>query len=289
MTISRIGFIGTGVMGKSMARHIMNGGYQLMVYNRTKQKALELVAKGAKWCNTVTELTAAADLIITIVGYPADVEELYFGPDGIIANARLGIYLVDMTTSTPALAQKIAIEAEAKGLHALDAPVSGGDVGAREAKLTIMVGGREEAFYTLKPIFSLMGQNISLQGPPGSGQYAKLANQIIIANTMVGIAEAMAYAKKVGLNQEKVLKAIETGAAGSFSLSQLAPRMIKGDFAPGFYVKHFIKDMNIAIKSAEELSLKTPGLSQALGLYREIASRGEENSGTQALYKLYCD
>lgn len=287
MTEQTVGFIGTGVMGKSMADHLMRGGHDLLLYNRTKDKAQELIENGAIWCETIRELAAKADIIITIVGYPADIEEVYFNEVGILKHARSGSYLIDMTTSTPLLARKIADTAKAKKIYALDAPVSGGDIGARDATLAIMVGGEKEAFYAVKPILELMGTNITLQGPAGSGQHTKMANQIIIASTMMGIAEGMSYAKKAGLDQENVLKAIETGAASSFALSKLAPRMIKGDFAPGFYVKHFIKDMNIAIQSAEAMDLKTPGLIQAKNLYDQLASSGEEDSGTQALYKLY--
>ena len=282
-----VGFVGTGVMGKSMALHVMKGGHELLVYNRTKHKAQELIDQGALWCETVPELAAKADVIITIVGYPADVEEVYLGADGILNHAKAGSYVVDMTTSTPTLAQRIHGEAQKKGIFSLDAPVSGGDVGAREARLAIMVGGDQDAFSVVSPIFQLMGANIVLQGPAGSGQYTKMANQIAIASTMMGVSEAMAYAKKAGLDQERVLQTIETGAAGSFSLSKLAPRMINGDFNPGFYVKHFIKDMKIAIQSAQELGLQTPGLAQAKKLYEELAAQGEEDSGTQALYKLY--
>ncbi len=287
MTKQTVGFIGTSVMGKQMAGHIMNGGHKLLLYTRTKEKAQELIDNGAIWCETISELAAKADITITIVGYPADVEEVYFNEVGILKHAKSGSYLIDMTTSTPLLARKIADAAKEKNIYALDAPVSGGDIGARDAVLAIMVGGEKDAFNAVKPILELMGTNITLQGPAGSGQHTKMANQIIIAGTMMGIAEGMVYAKKAGLNQESVLKAIETGAAGSFALSKLGPRMIKGDFAPGFYVKHFIKDMSIAIQSAEELGLKTPGLIQAKKLYYQLASLGHEDSGTQALYKLY--
>ncbi|WP_280771068.1 NAD(P)-dependent oxidoreductase [Salipaludibacillus daqingensis] len=287
MTKRRIGFVGTGVMGKSMARHLMEGGHELYVYTRTKQKADELLAEGANWCNTVGELAKAVDIVITIVGYPHDVQEVYQGENGILAQAKQGTFVIDMTTSKPGLAHDIFDEAKQKGIHALDAPVSGGDIGARDANLTIMVGGEEGAFQQMQPIFQLMGTNVRLQGEAGAGQFTKMANQIAIAGTMMGVSEAMAYAKKAGLDQEKVLASIETGAAGSFSMSKLAPRMIKGDFAPGFYMKHFIKDMTIAIESAEELGLKTPGLVVAKKLYQELADKGEGDSGTQALYKYY--
>lgn len=285
-----IGFIGTGVMGRSMAANLLKSDYKVMVYNRTKAKAEELIKQGAIWKDTVAEIAGETNVIITMVGYPKDVEEVYFGEGGIIQNAKAGSYLIDMTTSSPKLAQKIYETAKAKGLHALDAPVSGGDVGAREAKLSIMVGGESAAFEAVRPIFEAMGKNIVLQGGSGAGQYTKMCNQIAIASNMIGVCEAMAYAKKAGLNPQNVLKSIESGAAGSWSLSNLAPRMLSGDFEPGFYIKHFIKDMRIALESAKEMGLKTPGLELALSLYEELAQKGEENSGTQALFKYYiCD
>ncbi len=285
-----IGFIGTGVMGRSMATNLLKSDYKVMVYNRTKAKAEELIKQGAIWKDTVAEIAGEANVIITMVGYPKDVEEVYFGESGIIQNAKAGSYLIDMTTSSPKLAQKIYEAAKAKGLHALDAPVSGGDVGAREAKLSIMVGGESAAFEAVRPIFEAMGKNIVLQGGSGAGQYTKMCNQIAIASNMIGVCEAMAYAKKAGLNPQNVLKSIESGAAGSWSLSNLAPRMLSGDFEPGFYIKHFIKDIRIALESAKEMGLKTPGLELALSLYEELAQKGEENSGTQALFKYYiCD
>lgn len=284
-----IGFIGIGVMGKSMATHLMNAGYDVVIYNRTKEKALTLVDAGACWKDTVKEVAEVANVIITIVGYPHDVEEVYLGENGLINNAKQGTYFIDMTTSSPTLAVKIFEEAKSRGMHALDAPVSGGDVGAKEARLAIMVGGREEDFNEMLPIFEVMGKNIILQGDAGAGQYTKMSNQIAIATNMIGVCEALSYAKKAGLSPKRVLQTIETGAARSFSLSKLAPRMIDGDFEPGFYVKHFIKDMKIAIQSAEEIGLETPGLKLALQLYEKLAETGEENSGTQALYKLYTE
>jgi len=287
MAKKSIGFVGTGVMGKSMAKHLMNGGHELYIYNRTKQKAEDLIEEGAHWCHTIGELAEAVDVVITIVGYPHDVQEVYQGKDGIFDRAKQGTYVIDMTTSKPNLAQELFERAKQRGLYALDAPVSGGDIGARGANLTIMVGGDEDDFAEMELIFQLMGTNVRLQGAAGAGQYTKMANQIAIACTMMGVSEAMAYAEKAGLDQERVLASIETGAAGSFSMSKLAPKMIKGDYAPGFYMKHFIKDMNIAIESAEELGLKTPGLVVAKKLYQELADKGEGDLGTQALYKYY--
>ncbi|WP_416730015.1 NAD(P)-dependent oxidoreductase [Fictibacillus sp. JL2B1089] len=280
-----VGFIGTGVMGKSMAGHLMNAGYPVHVYTRTKAKAEDLLEKGAKWADTPKEIAQNCDVIITMVGYPKDVEEVYLGAEGLIAQAKEGSYLIDMTTSSPQLAQKIERTAAERNIATLDAPVSGGDIGARDAKLSIMVGGSESAFHDMEPILSKMGTNVVYQGKAGSGQHTKMCNQIAIASGMMGVCEAILYAEKAGLDPENVLKSIESGAAGSWNLSNLGPRILKGDFAPGFYVKHFIKDMNIALKSAEEMGLLTPGLQLAKKLYDELAEMGEEDSGTHALYK----
>ena len=282
-----IGFIGIGVMGASMAGHLLSAGYGLRIYNRSKDKAAGLIEKGAQWEDTVAGVAQQSDVIITIVGFPKDVEEVYLGDSGIIANARKGAFLVDMTTSSPELAVKIYEEAAAKGVTALDAPVSGGDTGAREARLSIMVGGDQKAFDTVLPLLQLMGKNVVLQGPAGSGQHCKMCNQIAIASNMMGVCEAIAYAKRAGLNPETVLESIETGAAGSWSLSNMAPRFIAGNYAPGFYVKHFIKDMGIASSSAERLNLEAPGLDLALSLYEKLAKQGGDNLGTQGLFKLY--
>ncbi|WP_423751966.1 NAD(P)-dependent oxidoreductase [Brevibacillus parabrevis] len=274
-------------MGKSMAKHFLQAGYSVLIYTRTKAKAQELLDAGAVWKEQVSELAAQADVIITMVGYPSDVEEVYLGADGIIAHAKPGTYLVDMTTSKPSLAQKIYEEAKQHSLHSLDAPVSGGDVGAREARLTIMVGGDQEAFEAVEPLLAIMGKNVVLQGGPGAGQHTKMCNQICIATNMIGVCEAIAYAKKAGLDPARVLTSIEAGAAGSWSLSNLAPRMIAENFAPGFYIKHFIKDMGIALEAAEEMGLLTPGLALSKSLYEELAEKGEADSGTQALIKWF--
>ncbi|RAK23161.1 3-hydroxyisobutyrate dehydrogenase [Anoxybacillus vitaminiphilus] len=287
MSKKTIGFIGLGVMGKSMARNLLKAGYPLIVYTRTKEKAADLLNEGAVWKETVAALAKEADVIITMVGEPRDVEEVYFGDNGIIEHAREGTYLIDMTTSTPSLAERIYEAAKVKKMYALDAPVSGGDIGAREARLAIMVGGDEAAFYECKPIFEVLGKNIVLQGKAGAGQHTKMCNQIAIATNMIGVCEALAYAKRAGLDLVKVLESISTGAAGSWSLSNLAPRMMAGDFEPGFYIKHFIKDMKIALEEAERLGLQLPGLELAKSMYEELAAKGEENSGTQALYKKY--
>ena len=282
-----VGFIGIGVMGRSMAGHLLDAGYSVHVYNRTQAKAQDLVDRGAQWQSSPGKVAAAADVIITIVGFPVDVESVYLGEDGVLAQARSGSLAIDMTTSCPNLASRIAQEAAAKGIEVLDAPVSGGDIGAREARLSIMVGGSVSGFERALPLFEIMGKNIVHQGPAGSGQHTKMCNQIAIASGMVAISEAMAYAKKSGLQPETVLKSIESGAAGSWSLTNLAPRVLKGDYAPGFFVKHFIKDMKIAIESAQAMGLDLPGLQLAKKLYDQLASKGCEDDGTQALFKLY--
>ena len=282
-----VGFIGIGVMGRSMAGHLLEAGYSVHVYNRTQAKAQDLVARGAQWQSSPGKVAAAADVIITIVGFPVDVESVYLGEDGVLAQARSGSLAIDMTTSCPNLASRIAQEAAAKGIEVLDAPVSGGDIGAREARLSIMVGGSVSGFERALPLFEIMGKNIVHQGPAGSGQHTKMCNQIAIASGMMAISEAMAYAKKSGLQPETVLKSIESGAAGSWSLTNLAPRVLKGDYAPGFFVKHFIKDMKIAIESAQAMGLDLPGLQLAKKLYDQLASKGCEDDGTQALFKLY--
>ncbi|MGI6424485.1 MAG: NAD(P)-dependent oxidoreductase [Tepidanaerobacteraceae bacterium] len=282
-----IGFIGTGVMGKNMAKNLLNAGYQVTVFNRTKEKAKDLIKLGACWRDSISHVAEEADVIITIVGYPKDVEEVYLGENGIIENAKKGSLLIDMTTSSPKLAKKIYDVSKQKGLYALDAPVSGGESGARDATLSIMVGGDYHVLEAVRPILEVLGKNIVLQGNAGAGQYTKMSNQIAIASNMMGVSEAIAYAKKAGLKPSTVLKSIETGAAGSWSLSNLAPKMLAKDFRPGFYIKHFIKDMKIALESAKELNLKTPGLELALSIYEELAKQGEENSGTQALFKYY--
>ena len=282
-----IGFIGLGVMGRSMARHLRTADYPLVVFNRTRARADEIVGLGAQWMDTPAAVAQQADVIITMVGYPRDVEEIYFGEDGILAHARSGALLIDMTTSTPGLARRIAETADERGVLALDAPVSGGDIGAREARLTIMAGGTAEAFARAQPIFATFGKTITLMGGPGAGQHTKMCNQIAIAAGMLGVCEALGYAKAAGIDQAQMVDTISTGAAASWSLSNYAPRIIKGDFAPGFYVKHFIKDMEIALQSADEMNIEAPGLQLALEMYRSLAARGGADLGTQALYKLY--
>lgn len=274
-------------MGCSMAGHLLAAGFPVHVYTRTKTRAQPVLDKGAVWHDSPAELVRQVDLCITMVGYPADVEALYFGPEGLIARAREGTFLIDMTTSCPLLAHRIGEAALEEGLFALDAPVSGGDLGAREARLSIMVGGEEPAFKACLPIFEKMGKTIVLQGAWGAGQHTKMANQIAIASTMMGVCEAVAYARHAGLDPQHVMKSIESGAAGSWSLSNLMPRAMKGDYAPGFFVKHFIKDMQIALDSAAEMKLDLPGLKKARQLYQLLADKGGADDGTQSLLRLY--
>ena len=282
-----VGFIGIGVMGKSMAGHLLAAGYKLRIYTRTKEKARELIDKGAIWCDTPATVANASNVVFTMVGYPADVEEIYFGPAGIIENARPGTYLVDTTTSKPELARRIAEAASAKGLHALDAPVSGGDLGAKNASLTIMVGGDKEAFKAVKPLLEAMGKTIVLQGGPGAGQHTKMANQISIAGSLMGAIEATAYAAAAGLDPRKVLLSIGSGSAGSWQLNNMVPRVLDGNFAPGFYAKHFLKDLRIALEAARAMKANLPLLELAERLFTKVSSEGMGDLGTQALYKLY--
>lgn len=287
--MATIAFIGTGVMGRSMAGHLLAAGRTLHVHNRTPGKAQPLLDAGARWHDTPGSAAAGADFVFTIVGFPQDVEATYFGPAGVLAAAKPGTVLVDMTTSSPALARRIAEAATAKGLVALDAPVTGGDVGAREARLSIMVGGDEAAFQKTRPLFEKMGKIIVRQGGPGTGQLCKLANQISIASVMMSWCEALTFAQRAGLEPARVLESIGSGAAGSVAMSVLAPRALKGDYAPGFYVKHFLKDLRLALETAAELKLDLPGTRQAQQLYNEVARRGGADDGTQALFRLYAE
>ena len=289
MASHSIAFIGTGVMGHSMAGHLLKAGHTLHVHNRTRAKAEPLLGLGAQWHDTAGGAAAAAEFVITIVGFPSDVEETYFGSSEILERAQPGAVLIDMTTSSPALARRIAETATRRGLAALDAPVSGGDVGAREARLVIMVGGAELPFARARPIFEILGKNIALHGGPGAGQHCKLANQIAIASTMMAWCEALTYARRAGLDPTRVLESIGGGAAGSVAMNVLGPRALKGDFAPGFYVKHFLKDMRLALESAAELKLDLPGLAQAKRLYDEVSARGWDDAGTQVLFRYYSE
>jgi 3-hydroxyisobutyrate dehydrogenase len=282
-----LGFIGTGVMGAGMAGHLLDAGYPLHIYTRTRAKAEDLMQRGAGWKDSPGELARGCDVIITIVGFPQDVEEVYFGEEGIFSTLRPGTTVIDMTTTSPTLAERIDEAARERGASALDAPVSGGDRGAREATLSIMVGGDEAVFNAMRPILEVLGKNIVRQGPAGAGQHTKLCNQIAIAAGMIGVCEALAYAEHAGLDPQTVLQSIGSGAAASWSLSNLGPRMIARDFRPGFFVRHFVKDMTLALDSSRELGLDTPGLELALEMYRRLLDEGDGALGTQALFKLY--
>jgi 3-hydroxyisobutyrate dehydrogenase len=282
-----IGWIGTGVMGASMAGHLLDAGYDLRVHNRTKNKALSLIQQGAIWCESAADAAEGADVVFSIVGFPKDVAETFLGERGILATAKNGSVVVDMTTSEPSLAERIYETAKEKGIMALDAPVSGGDLGARNGTLSIMVGGEEEAFRQTKPLLEVMGENISWFGPAGSGQRVKMSNQILIATTMIGTVESILYAVRSGLEPNAVIDLIGSGAAGCWSINNLGRRIVKADYDPGFFIKHFVKDMTIALQDAERLGLKLPGLALAKKFYDQAVESGQENEGTQALYKVF--
>lgn len=286
-TLKKIGFIGTGIMGAAMAGHLMDAGFEISVYNRTKAKAQELINRGAKWCDTVSECAKNQDIVISIVGYPKDVEQIYFAEDGIINSAQVGTYLVDMTTSSPILAEKIFTAAKEKNLHAVDAPVTGGDVGAKNATLTILVGGEEEDFNALKPVFEIIGKNIVYEGKAGAGQKTKIANQIAIAGTLAGVCEAFAYAKASGLDVEKVYSAISTGAASSFQMTGVARQGLDGNVKPGFMLKHLAKDLSIGNETATAYGATLPILSMVLHEVRKMEESGFGAEGTQALLAYY--
>jgi 3-hydroxyisobutyrate dehydrogenase len=280
----RVGWIGTGVMGLPMCGHLLARGARTTIFSRTRARAESLLSRGASWAATPREAARDADVVFTMVGYPDDVRQVYFGNDGVIAGAKRGSVLVDMTTTEPVLAVAIAEGAAAAGATALDAPVSGGDVGARNATLSIMVGGDAEALQRVQPLLSAMGRTVLHQGGPGAGQHTKMCNQIVIAGTMIGVCESLLYAHKAGLDVETMLQAIRGGAAGCWALDNLAPRILKGDFAPGFFVDHFIKDMGIALEEAARMRLALPGLALVRQLYIATAAHGHGRSGTQALY-----
>ncbi|HBI6320606.1 TPA: NAD(P)-dependent oxidoreductase [Listeria monocytogenes] len=285
--MEKIGFVGTGVMGSSMAGHLLEAGYEVLVYTRTKTKAEDLLEKGALWIKTPGELANKVDILISMVGYPKDVEELYLGENGFLENLAVGTVAIDMTTSSPALAKKMAEFGREKGIGVLDAPVSGGDIGAKNGTLAIMVGGSEDVFLKVKPIFDILGSSVILQGDAGAGQHTKMVNQIAIASSMIGVTEAIIYAEAAGLNPSSVLDSISGGAAGSWSLANLIPRVLKDDFSPGFFIKHFIKDMGIAISEAKQMGLELPGLTLAEKMYQTLAEQGLSEEGTQALIKYY--
>lgn len=280
---TRIGWIGTGVMGASMCGHLLAAGYRATVYNRTRAKAEPLLARGAKWANSPKAVAAEADVIFSIVGFPNDVRTVILGEEGALAGSRNGCIVVDMTTSEPKLAIEIAEAVARKGVMSLDAPVSGGDVGARNATLSIMIGGDEPTVQALEPIWSKLGSKWVYQGGPGAGQHTKMVNQTLIATGMIGVCEALLYGHRAGLDLNKVLESVASGAAGSWSLSNLGPRIIAGNFDPGFFVEHFLKDMRIALDEARRMKLALPGLALAEQLYLAVAAQGHARKGTHAL------
>ena len=280
----KIGWIGTGVMGASMAGHLQKAGHELYVFNRTKGKAKGLLDRGASWCDTPAKVASNSEIVFTIVGFPFDVEEVYLGEAGILAGEVPCQIVVDMTTSRPSLAQEIAAKAGEKGIESLDAPISGGDIGAREGTLAIMVGGKKEAFEKVLPLFQLMGKTISHMGDAGAGQHTKMCNQILVAGNMIGACESLLYAAKLGLDQRAVIDIIGKGAASSFLINNLGPRIVDGNYDPGFFVEHFIKDMGIALAEAEAVGLSLPGLGLVHQLYVAVKAQGHGRLGTQALY-----
>ncbi|NNJ27325.1 NAD(P)-dependent oxidoreductase [Alienimonas chondri] len=284
-----VGWIGTGVMGAAMADRLLDAGYALTAFNRSPEKVEPLVQKGAKPAASPREVAEHSDVTITMVGYPDDVRQVVLGDDGVLAGARPHSILVDMTTSSPALAVEIAAAAAERRVRSLDAPVSGGDVGAKSGALSIMCGGDQEAFNALAPLLDVLGKTIVLQGGPGAGQHTKMVNQTLIASGMIGVCEALVYASRAGLDLETVLKSVSGGAAGSWSLSNLAPRMLKNDFAPGFYVEHFLKDLGLALAEADRMRLCLPGLALAKQLYNAVAAAGGERDGTQVLVRVVAD
>lgn len=283
LTSTRIAWIGTGVMGLPMAGHLLERGCMLTVHTRTKSRAQPLLDRGADWADSPAAAAEGADVAVSIVGYPEDVHAAHLGPEGTLTGSLPPPVIVDMTTSRPALAEEIAAEARRRDILAVDAPVSGGDVGARHATLSIMVGAEPEAFERVQPILDCLGKTVVHQGGPGAGQHAKMVNQILIATNMIGVCEGLLYAQRAGLDPETVIQSVGSGAAGSWSINNLGPRMIRRDFAPGFYVEHFIKDLEIALDEAARLRLALPGLALARQLYEAVRGLGHERSGTQAL------
>lgn len=280
---TKIGWIGTGVMGSSMVGHLIDSGFSATVYNRTKAKAENVLAKGAQWADTPKAVAEASDVVFTIVGFPHDVESVILGDDGVLAGSKSGNVIVDMTTSDPSLAVTIANEATAKGVHSVDAPVSGGDVGAQNGTLSIMIGGDKDVVDALQTCWDAMGKTVVYQGPAGSGQHTKMVNQTLIASNMVGVCEALLYGYKAGLDLPTVLQSVGSGAAGSWSLSNLGPRIMDNNFDPGFFVEHFIKDMGIALAESKKMGLSLPGLALANQLYLAVQAQGHGRDGTHAL------
>lgn len=284
--MKKIGFVGVGIMGKSMVRNLMKAGYELHIYARTKSKVEDVISEGAVYHDTVGDCASDVDVMISIVGYPKDVEEVYFGEKGILNSVKEGTYVIDMTTSSPKLAKKIYDAAKEKGLHAMDAPVTGGDTGAKNGTLSILVGGDKEDYEVCHKVFEAMGTNINYEGGPGCGQHTKMANQIMIAGTLSGVCEAMRYAEAQGLDLHTLLDSVATGAAGSKQLDAFGKKIIDGDFAPGFFMKHFIKDMNLAVEEAESKGLDLKILKQVLENYRTL-EEAYGDLGTQTLIKFY--
>ena len=280
---TRVGFVGTGVMGKSMLGHLIDAGFSATVFSRTKEKAQPLLDKGAAWADSPKAVAEASDVCFAIVGFPADVREVFLGDHGLLAGASEGNVLVDMTTSEPSLAVEIYEAARSKNVHAVDAPVSGGDVGAKEARLSIMIGGDADVVSALDPCWNAMGKTVVHQGPAGSGQHTKMVNQTLIAAGMVAVCEGLLYGYKAGLDLPTVMKSVSSGAAGSWSLSNLGTRMIDGNFDPGFFVEHFVKDMGIALAEAKKMNLVLPGLALAEQLYHGVIAKGRGWDGTHAL------
>lgn len=279
----KIGWIGTGVMGLQMAGHLQKHGHELFVYNRTKSKAGPLMEKGAIWCPSPAEVSKQTEIVFAMVGFPADVRDTFLGKRGVLHDDAACRIIVDMTTSEPGLAAEIAKAAEKRRIKSLDAPVSGGDIGARNGTLAIMAGGDRSAFNKILPFFQIMGENITLMGPAGAGQHTKMCNQILIAGTMIGTCESLLYASRAGLDQQAVIDIIGKGAAGSWSINNLGPRIAKGDYDPGFYVEHFIKDMGIALKESAAMNISMPGLALVHQLYIALKAQGQGRNGTQAL------
>ena len=284
----KIAWIGTGVMGESMAGHLLDAGYELYVYNRTVSKTENLVKRGAKLLTEIKDAPLNADVVFTMVGYPKDVEGVYLGKDGLITTAKEGQVFVDMTTSSPTIAKKISEEFAKVGASALDLPVTGGDIGAKNGTLSIMVGGDKKVYEEkVLPLVKHLGKNITYFGEAGKGQYAKLANQIAIATTMISVAESFKFAKEVGLDLEGFFKTVSTGSGGSFSMTSYGPRILKNDFKPGFFVHHFIKDMRLALEECEKMNITLPGLEVAYKLYNELEEEVRNTNGTQAISKWY--
>lgn len=282
MTLS-LAWIGTGIMGRSMCGHLLDQGFPVTVHSRTREKATSLLERGARWADTPGLAARDADVVFTMVGFPSDVRQVYFGDDGVVAAARRDAVLVDMTTTEPTLAIEIAQAAAARGVSSVDAPVSGGDVGARKATLSIMVGGADAAVARVRPLLELMGKNIVHQGGPGAGQHAKMCNQVVIAGTMIGVCESLLYGTRAGLDLETMLSSIRSGAAGCWTLENLAPRVLARNFEPGFIVEHFIKDMGIALGEARRMNLALPGLALVHQLYVAVQAQGHGRLGTHAL------